>query len=213
MYRDDRLEYKKGSLSVKKTETAVNTEEDGKPIQKLKRSTKFDFSGTNYEIETFGYLAGIEQEYELDPNLFKRICENAKKASGARKPAGGDREIEDKFASIRSDPAFLARTSLRAKISGRAIFKTENTPVKSSREDEFKVGDGGEPEVVAGASGGDEPEVKDGEDAGLGCEPDASVAGTSEVSDELTTVVSDEEEEVEEPSEEVYPLTEDGEGN
>ena len=100
---------------------------DGKMMQKQKHSTKFDFSGTNYEIQTLGYLAGIEEECKLDPNLIKKICKKAKKANGAQKPAGGDHEVKDKFASIWSDPAFLARTSLRAKMSGRVIFfKTEN---------------------------------------------------------------------------------------
>lgn len=175
MYRDDRLEFKKGSLSVKKTETAVDTGEDGKTTQKQKRSTKFDFSGTNYEIQTLGYLAGIEEECKLDPNLFKKICEKAKKANGARKPAGGDHEVEDKFASIQSDPAFLARTSLRAKMSGRVIFKTENgengklykidnadeAPANSQdKSDLVEVGEN----ALAGCEAEDEPKV--GENAG-----------------------------------------------
>lgn len=99
MYRDDRLEFKKGSLLVKKTETTVDAGEDGKMIQKPRRSTKFDFSGTNYEVQTMGYLSGIEDEHKEDPNLFTKICNKAKQASGARKPAG--EVIEDKFATIR----------------------------------------------------------------------------------------------------------------
>ena len=58
----------------------------------------------------------------MDPDLFTKICDKAKKASGARKPAVEDVE-DDKYASIRQDPAFLARASLRAKISGRGIKK------------------------------------------------------------------------------------------
>lgn len=54
-----------------------------KMTQKQKHSTKFDFSGTNYEIQTLGYLVGIEEECKLDPNLFKKICEKAKKVNGA----------------------------------------------------------------------------------------------------------------------------------
>jgi hypothetical protein len=118
MYRDDRLEFKKGSLLVKKTETTMDTGEDGNPMQKQRRSTKFDFSGTNYEVVTFGYLAGIEDEHKIDPNLFKNICDKAQKASSTRKPV---EIINDKYSSIRSDPAFLARASLRARILGRAI--------------------------------------------------------------------------------------------
>jgi hypothetical protein len=122
MYRDDRLEFNKGSLTIKKTETTVDTGKDGKMMQKQRRSTKFDFSGTNYEVQTYGYLSGIEDMLKTDPNLFTKICDKAKKASGARKPAG--EVVEDKFASMRLDPAFLARASLRAKIiSGRAIRK------------------------------------------------------------------------------------------
>ena len=234
MYRDDRLEFKKGSLSVKKTETAVDTGEDGKTTQKQKRSTKFDFSGTNYEVQTLGYLAGIEEECKLDPNLFKKICEKAKKANGARKPAGGDHEVEDKFASIRSDPAFLARTSLRAKMSGRVIFKTENgensngklykidnadeAPANGQdKSDLVEVGENAlagceaedEPEVGENAgceAAEDEPEVgenkgcetEDEPEVGDGGEPDSeAVAGGSEVSDELTAVLEEEEEEIE----------------
>jgi hypothetical protein len=123
MYRDDRLEFKKGSLLVKKTETTMDTGEDGKTLQKQKRSIKFDFSGTNYEVLTYGYLAGIEEEYKMDPDLFTKICDKAKKASNARKPTVDSEVVEDKFSSMRLDPTFLARASLRAKISGRAIHK------------------------------------------------------------------------------------------
>jgi hypothetical protein len=138
MYRDDRLEYKKGSLLVKKTETTLDTGEDGKTMQKQRRSTKFDFSGTNYEILTMGYLAGIEDEHNLNPDLFTRICDKAKKAlgSGARKPAV---KVEDKFASIRLDPAFLARASLRAKISSRAICKNAEDQPEDESDDEQLV--------------------------------------------------------------------------
>ena len=119
MYRDDRLEFNKGSLTIKKTETAMDTGKDGKIMQKQRCSTKFDFSGTSYGVQTCGYLAGIKVEHETDPNIFTKICEKAKKASGARKPV---EVVEDKFASMRSDSAFLARASLCARISGRAIL-------------------------------------------------------------------------------------------
>lgn len=132
MYRDDRLEFKKGSLLVKKTETTLDAGEDGKTVQKQRRSIKFDFSGTNYEVLTLGYLAGIEDEYKMDPNLFTKICDQAKKASGARKPAVS--VVEDKFASIRLDPAFLARASLRAKISSRAIVRKETLSLGNCEE-------------------------------------------------------------------------------
>lgn len=139
MYRDDRLELKKGSLSVKKSETTVDTEEEGKS-QKQRHSTKFDFSGTNYKVLTLGYLAGIEEEHKIDRDLFKKICDKAKKASSARKPAV--EAVEDKFSSVRLDPIFLARASLRDKISGRAIRKEtlssgncEETVTGDDRED------------------------------------------------------------------------------
>ena len=65
MYCNNHLEYKKGSLLVKKTETAMDTGEDGTIMQKQRHSTKFDFSGTNYEVQTMGYLAGIEDEHNV----------------------------------------------------------------------------------------------------------------------------------------------------
>ena len=120
MYRDDCLEFNKGSLLVKKTETAVNTGKDGKIMEKQRRSIKFDFSGTNYEVQTLGYLSGIEDEHKIDPDLFAKICDKAKQASGARIPTS---KVDDKFVTIRLDPAFLARASLRAKISSRRIHK------------------------------------------------------------------------------------------
>ena len=135
MYRDDRLEFKMGSLLVKKTETTVDTGKDGKMIQKQRRSTKFDFSGTNYEVQTLGYLAGIEDEHKMDPNLFMKICDKARQASGARKPVS--KVVEDKFSSMRLDPAFLARASLRNKISGRAIRKETCEESKNSENNEF----------------------------------------------------------------------------
>jgi hypothetical protein len=61
MYRDDRLVYNNGSLVVKKTETTVDTGEDRKTVQKQRCSTKFNFSGTNYEVPTMGYLEGIKE--------------------------------------------------------------------------------------------------------------------------------------------------------
>jgi hypothetical protein len=166
MYRDDRLEFNKGSLLVKKTETSVDTGKDGKTMQKQRRSTKFDFSGTNYEVQTLGYLAGIEDEHQADPSLFMKICDKAKQASGARKPAG--EVVDDKFASMRLDPAFLSRASLRAKISGRAIHTLKATSSSGI------CANGDDSDGDDGDDGGDEredereevEEVMDGENAG-----------------------------------------------
>jgi hypothetical protein len=177
MYRDDRLEYKKGSLLVKKTETAtgMDTEEDQKSMQKQKRSTKFDFSGTNYLAQTFGYCSGIKAEHKIDPDLFTKICDKAKKASGARKPADDSEDVEDKYASIRLDPAFIARASLRAMISGRAVHKTEdgeNGEVHKMDRDgdaDEALGNGGRDESEE--VGGNESEVA-GHHGGLGDEPE-----------------------------------------
>ena len=181
MYCDNHLEYKKGSLMVKKTETAVDTEEDGKMIQKQRRLTKFNFSGTNYEVQTMGYLAGIEDEHNLDPDLFTKICNKARQASGAQKPAS--EVVEDKFASMRLEPAFLARASLHAKISGRAIRKPE-TPSnfevinETCQTGETENGENGKVykmnDDADEANGGEnEPEeVMDGKNAG--CEASAN---------------------------------------
>ena len=190
MYRDDRLEFNKGSLTIKKTETAVDTGKDGKIMQKQRRSTKFDFSGTNYEVQTCGYLTGIKVEHETDPNIFTKICEKAKKASGARKPV---EVVEDKFASMRSDPAFLARASLRARISGRAI------PSRNLKEtcnaDEANDGGDEDDEVKgedheAGEESDHEPEAAEESDH----EPEAAEDGEFEVAEDCEFEVAEDRE-------------------
>lgn len=181
MYRDDRLEFKKGSLLVKKTEittasaSGMDTGEDGKLIQKQKRSTKFDFSGTNYLAKTLGYRAGMEDEHNMDSDLFTKICDRAKKASGARKPACDPEDVEDKYASIRLDPAFIARASLRSIISGR-IRKTEDGENLNSEVHNLKM-----ERASHGASDRDDDAQADealdsGEVGGGGCEPVAEVS-------------------------------------
>ena len=71
------------SLLVNKTETAMDTGEDRTIMQKQRHSTKFDFSRTNYEVQTMGYLTGIEDEHKMDPHLFMKICNKARQAAGA----------------------------------------------------------------------------------------------------------------------------------
>jgi hypothetical protein len=97
MYRNDHLEYKNGSLSAKTMEVKVtestpeaNADDDaedtkgGAKVKKRKRLAKFDFSGTNYEACTMGYLAGIETEFADDPDFYTKICSKAREASSAR---------------------------------------------------------------------------------------------------------------------------------
>ena len=154
----------------------MDTGEDTTMMQKQRRSTKFDFSGTNYEVQTMGYLAGIEDEHKMDPDLFMKICDKAKQASGAQKPTS--EVAEDKFASMRLDPAFLVRASLRAKISGRAIHKeTSGNETRQTGEDceESENGKNGEVYNNADEANGSEnepEEVMDGENAD--CEASAN---------------------------------------
>lgn len=130
-------------------------------IRKPRRSTKFDFSGTNYEVQTMGYLSGLEDEHREDPNLFTKICNKAKQASSAQKPAG--EVVEDKFATIRSNPAFLARASLRTKILGRTIHKVTSGNCENGGNGEVYKMNGDTDE----ANCGEEPkEVMDDENAG-----------------------------------------------
>jgi hypothetical protein len=113
MFRDDRLEYKNGTLQVKMPEIpGVSTKNDK---QKPKRTTKFDFSGTNYQTCTFGHLACLEAMFEDDPKSIENICERAREIAGVRKPCD-DRDSNNKYATMQADPEFLARALLFKKV-------------------------------------------------------------------------------------------------
>ena len=99
--------------------------------QKPKRSTKFDFSGTNYETCTLGHMACLEAMFEDDPELIEKICKQAREfvGPGVRKPC--DEGDNNKYATLKADPEFLARTLL---------FKKGK---KSNRRDEVINGNDG----------------------------------------------------------------------
>jgi hypothetical protein len=109
MFRDDCLEYKNGTLQVRMPEIPGVTVKNDK--QKPKRSTKFDFSGTNYENCTLGHMSSLEAMLEDDPEPIEYICEQARKIAGMRKPCD-DRASDNKYATLQADPEFLARALL-----------------------------------------------------------------------------------------------------
>ena len=112
MFRDDRLEYKNGSLQVKMPDIPRVTIKNNKS-QKPKQSTKFDFSGTNYETCTLGHVACLEAMLEEDPELIENICKLAKENVGVRKPCGGDDRDSNnlKYTTLQADPKFLASSA------------------------------------------------------------------------------------------------------
>ena len=87
MFRDDRLEYKNGTLQIKTSESEIPGATVRNDKQKPKRTTKFDFSGTNYDTCTRGHVACMEIMLEEDPELIENICKQAREIVGVRKPA------------------------------------------------------------------------------------------------------------------------------
>ena len=108
MFRDDRLEYKKGMLQVNMPETSGVTVKNDKP--KPKRTTKFNFSGTNYETCTLGHVACLETMLKEDPKLIEGICKQANNIAGVCKPQHN--LVNNKYAILQTDPEFLACVSL-----------------------------------------------------------------------------------------------------
>jgi hypothetical protein len=110
MFRDDRLEYKNGTLQLKLPEIPGPSNDKKKP----RRTTKFDFSGTNYEVCTIAHVACLETMLEEAPELIETICRQAKEIAGVRKPAGPSLALacDDKYTSLQADPEFAARASL-----------------------------------------------------------------------------------------------------
>jgi hypothetical protein len=177
MFRDGHLEYKNGILSVRKTQTAGGTEEDGKNTQKQKRLAKFDFSGTNYLSCTLGYIAGIEAEYKEDQDFFKRIRMQVNEVAGVRRSPHND--DQDKFVKLRSDPQFLARTALGHN-KGKKIIQGYGTGHRGALGDKDIEGGkhievdeaikgGGSDDNEGGVSGDDEDDGGDN-NKGDGCD-------------------------------------------
>jgi hypothetical protein len=123
MFRDDRLEYKNGTLQLKMPEipgarvSTADSKKDKKP--KSKRTTKFDFSGTNYETCTLGHMSCLEAMLEEAPELIEDICKQARDIGGVRKQLRGDHDNNDKYATLQTDPEFLARASLFKNLKGK----------------------------------------------------------------------------------------------
>jgi hypothetical protein len=133
MFRDDHLEYKNGTLQVKMQEipgAAVKNNISQKP----KRTTKFDFSGTNYETCTLGHVACMEIMLEEDPELIENICQQARDIVGVHKLVRDDHDSNEKYATLQTDPEFLARALLFENLKRK----------KGNGKDEVIAGNGNE---------------------------------------------------------------------
>jgi hypothetical protein len=151
MFRDDRLEYKNGTLQVKMPEipgvSTVNDKNDKKSSKpKSKRTTKFDFSGTNYETCTLGHVSCLETMLEEDPELLENICKQAREIAGVRKlsrdHASGN---NDKYATLQTDPEFLARASLFKNLKGK---KSNGRATHKDNEESRAQPEGGNDEDI-----------------------------------------------------------------
>lgn len=162
MFRDGRLEYKNGILSIRKTQTAKGAGGDGGDTRGQKRSAKFDFSGNNYLSCTLGYIAGIEVEYKEDRDFFKRIRTQVNEVAGVRRSPHDD--DQDKFAKLRSDPQFLARAAL-GRNKGKKINQGNSTGHKDALGDKDIEGSNDiEVDEAIKGGGGDDDEGGGGDD-------------------------------------------------
>ena len=119
MFRDDRLEYKNCTLQVKMPDIPVArvNKNNSKP-KSSRRTTKYDFSGTNYETCTLGHVSCLETLLEMDPDLIENICKQARELAGVRK-LSRDHDNMDKYTALQTDPEFLARASLFKNLKGK----------------------------------------------------------------------------------------------
>ena len=153
MFRDDRLEYKNGTLQLKMPEIPGPTTSDNK---KPRRSTKFDFSGTNYENCTLGHVSCLEAMLEEDQDLIKTICQQAREIAGIRKPVPSR---EGKYSSLQTDPEFVARALLfkkGKKSNRRDATHKDNEESEGRNNDEDLGGGNGDVDVVDGSGGGND---------------------------------------------------------
>ena len=142
MFRDNCLEYKNGTLQVKMPEiSGVTNEKSQKP--KPRRSTKYDFSGNNYETCTLGHVACLEAMLEDDLELIEDICKQAKDLAGVRKPLH-DHDNSGKYATLQTDPEFLARAMLfkKGKKSNRRNATHEDNEESKGNDDDGSHGNG-----------------------------------------------------------------------
>jgi hypothetical protein len=139
MFRDDRLEFKNGTLQLKMLEDPWPT--SSRDTKKPRRSTKFDFSGTNYETCTLGHVSCLEAMLEEDPDLIETICQQAKEIAAIRKPAPSESH-DDKYSTLQTDPEFAARALLFKKGFGKksnrrlATHKLKDDKEFKGRKDE-----------------------------------------------------------------------------
>lgn len=134
MFHDDHLEYKNSTLQVKTLAVPKDTVKNDKIPQKPKRTTKFDFSGTNYETCTLGHVACLEAMLQEDPELIEDICKQAQEISGMRKALACDDHADNKYTLLKADPEFMARASL---------FKNLKRKSRSNGRNEFINGNEG----------------------------------------------------------------------
>src|ERR1700678_3693652 len=119
MFRDDRLEYKRGTLQVKMPEIPGARAQDNE--KKPRQTTKFDFSGTNYETCTLGHVACLEAIIAEDSETIDEICKQSRElASGVRKPLA-PRAEHDKYSALQADPEFLAHALLFKNLKGKKV--------------------------------------------------------------------------------------------
>ena len=96
LWRDNHLEYRNSVLSVKETEPV-------KPGQKGETSTSkmtaYDFSRTNWEQGTVGWLKGIQKKYD---QIFPGVCDEAHTIAGVKGRVDSDSEADSDSAGGRA---------------------------------------------------------------------------------------------------------------
>lgn len=142
MFRDDCPEYNKGTLQVKMSDIPAFNAKGG--TQKPRRTTKYDFSGNNYETCTLGHVACLEEMSEEDRELIEEICKQAREVAGVRKLLAPCEH--DKYSTLQTDPEFLARALLFKSQKGK---KNNNATYKDTNE-ESGVQDGDDDEANGG---------------------------------------------------------------
>ena len=110
MFHDNHLEYKNGMLQVKMPEIS-GVQINNPDKKKLRQTTKFDFSGTNYETCMLGHVACLEAMFKEDLELIEDICKQVRDFAADRNPQN-DHDNNDKYAMLQTDPKFLSHLSL-----------------------------------------------------------------------------------------------------
>lgn len=92
MYRDDHLEWNKGTLSLKAKHENVQqkTEKSRTDPAKVKKSLKYDFSHTNWGEATGRWLKGVKARC---PKLFPEISKQARIMAGIKVKPDAETEL------------------------------------------------------------------------------------------------------------------------